>query len=109
MKTASLYPQTGVGGTGNIDLEVDDLNYNRVIDAEISAAVQVEATAVKGYTGNVGQVFLKKNYKQFFIEGVTLDDVQILQVQGQPGPNPPSGNLYPQGARILLEGTRNQV
>jgi|GEM_PF-2500678 len=107
MHDATLYPQKNVGGTGNVDLKVDNANFEKVMDCEVGASVQVDATAVKGYTGNQGQVYIQKKYEQFFIEGITLDEVEVIQVNGAPIKG--NGDLYPENAEVVIQGTRTEV
>jgi hypothetical protein len=106
MKEATLYEKSGMAGSYNLDLEIDDPNYDRVMNAETEDSVQVEATVVRGNTGNQGQVFIKKDYEEFFLDGISLIDVEVIQVVGKPGTNPQIGTLHPQGTKIVLQGTR---
>jgi hypothetical protein len=51
MYKATLYERSGVVGTGNLDLDVDEANYQKILNTPRGGDVQIQATAVRGYTG----------------------------------------------------------
>lgn len=110
MHDGTLYPERGVGGAYNVDVKIDDENFDKICEAELGSTVMVEATAVKGHTGNTRQIFIKREYVQFFTDGATLDDVKI-KVHAQPTATGSGGdgNLYPENVKITIQGIRNEV
>ena len=108
MHDGSLYPERGVGGGFNVDVQLDPKDFEKICNAEIGDEVSVDATAVRGYSGNQGQVFIKREYDQFFTDGITLDEVKV-SVHNHPTATGAGGdgNLYTENARITITGIRS--
>lgn len=109
MKSGSLYDKKGVGGTQNVDFEIDDAELDKVTDCEVGSSVTVNVRATKGYTGNDPQIFIKKDYEQFFAEGICLDNAEVVSINGSASQVSPQGNLFPQGTDLEIKGQRNEV
>lgn len=109
MYDGTLYPQRGVGSSFNVDVKLNEKNFQKICDAEIGSTITLDATAVKGHTGNEGEIFVKRTYDQFFTDGITLDEVEV-QTQAKPTATSAvgDGNLYPENITVTIKGTRTE-
>lgn len=107
MHDATLYDRKKIGGAYNVDMKLDDANHDKVTNSNDGDVVVVSGTAVKGHTGNLGQVFIKPSYEELFVGGIELESVEVTSVNGKEvSPSNFAGDLFPNGTTVTLRGTR---
>lgn len=106
MHDSTLYPERNVGGGFNVEVKLDDENYQKVCDADVGTAVTIEGFAERDFTGNESGVYIRRGYDQLFTDGITLDEVVVTQVHAKASAAGADGNLYPKKTKITIQGTR---
>lgn len=101
----TLYVKVGTVGAMNVDVDVEKSIISYIEEALDGATITLKVTAVKGYTGNNGQVFIKHTYDVLsFEDSLSLDQISILSVNGD---QVYKEGLFPVGSILSLIGTYN--
>lgn len=108
MAKVTLYDQKNINGTYNIEVSVDLASQKKIDKSKIKETIKLDGIVLKGNTENTGLVYIKPVYEELLSNGIALENVKVLSINGKAiNPNI-SGNLCPEKTPIVIEGTRKK-
>lgn len=97
----TLYDVKGMRGVYTLDAEMTDLEVKKFEAAADQDTLQIELTTISSQAGAPDNVFIKKQYEQFFSEAGTLESVEVISTGD--GKVFKEG-IYPKGTKITIKG-----